>query len=190
MVLPGVGPNKRRHYERQRIVFLSSATTAKDSEFFFFYFNNYLTIGKIAEHHGISEDEALAKIDRGKLEHERNVSMKKKYKVTPYFGRDCNSHDGFNNGLWIAYYTVEADSPEDASTKAMAKYIEEHPDVAEHFKDDSHMGDWVLYSEFGHNDGEGNEIKPEDFDGDNDSHGYLYQYIDFGQSVEVIKEEI
>lgn len=38
-----------------------------DQEFFLEWWNNYLTVGKIAEDYGISEAEAMATIERGKI---------------------------------------------------------------------------------------------------------------------------
>jgi hypothetical protein len=35
--------------------------------------NNFLTVGKFADHYGLTRDEALSVIERGRLEHEATV---------------------------------------------------------------------------------------------------------------------
>ena len=44
-------------------------------DFYLDWFNNYLTIDKIAEHHGIDVDDAKALINMGRYMHNRHVDM-------------------------------------------------------------------------------------------------------------------
>lgn len=42
-------------------------------DFYLDYFNNYLTVEKIAEHHGLDVDDAKALISMGRYMHHRHV---------------------------------------------------------------------------------------------------------------------
>tara|TARA_R110002167_G_scaffold363069_1_gene582813 strand:+ start:366 stop:554 length:189 start_codon:yes stop_codon:yes gene_type:complete len=44
-------------------------------DFYLDWFNNYLTIDKIAEHHGLDVDDAKALISMGRYMHNRHVDM-------------------------------------------------------------------------------------------------------------------
>ena len=44
-------------------------------EFYLDWFNNYLTVEKIAEHHGLDVDDAKALISMGRHMHYRHVEM-------------------------------------------------------------------------------------------------------------------
>ena len=44
-------------------------------EFYLDWFNNYLTVEKIAEHHGLDVDDAKALISMGRYMHHRHVEM-------------------------------------------------------------------------------------------------------------------
>jgi hypothetical protein len=44
-------------------------------EFYLDWFNNYLTVEKIAEHHGLDVDDAKALIRMGRYMHHRHVEM-------------------------------------------------------------------------------------------------------------------
>tara|TARA_B110000261_G_scaffold79412_1_gene91368 strand:+ start:1076 stop:1255 length:180 start_codon:yes stop_codon:yes gene_type:complete len=44
-------------------------------DFYLDWFNNYLTIDKIAEHHGLDVDDAKALINMGRYMHNKHVDM-------------------------------------------------------------------------------------------------------------------
>tara|TARA_R110000764_G_scaffold233143_1_gene325869 strand:- start:499 stop:690 length:192 start_codon:yes stop_codon:yes gene_type:complete len=44
-------------------------------DFYLDWFNNYLTVDKIAEHHGLDVDDAKALISMGRYMHHRHVEM-------------------------------------------------------------------------------------------------------------------
>ena len=44
-------------------------------DFYLDWFNNYLTVEKIAEHHGLDLDDAKALISMGRYMHHRNVEI-------------------------------------------------------------------------------------------------------------------
>lgn len=112
------------------------------------------------------------------------------YTVRPYFGHDCNSDSGFNNGYYLDDITVVAASEEDAIGRAMQAYITDHPLTTDQ-EVDGHFGDGTIYWITCYNDGNGNEISEQAYndlmDTDPDEGGYLYQYIDFN-NVEVESE--
>lgn len=118
------------------------------------------------------------------------------YIVRPYFGHDCNSWDGFNNGHYLDDITVSADSPEDAIEQAMKQFI--HDPIASEIIDkpkaeiDGHFGESTIYWEYCYTDGEGNEITEaefQDLNEDAEVGGYLYQYIDFNNVEEINTNE-
>ena len=90
------------------------------------------------------------------------------YIIRPYFGHDCNSVDGFNDGRYLDEIEVLADSEYDAIEQCIAKQKESLPKETEIF---DFFGDfdtvaWITdYSDEA--DEEGNRE-------------YLYKYIDFG----------
>lgn len=84
------------------------------------------------------------------------------YIVRPYYGYDCNSWDGFNNGNYLDDIEVVAEDSAEAITKAIEFYIKEFgwPKGAE-------IDGWF---------GEGTIYWVTDVV---DSENYLYRYIDF-----------
>jgi len=44
-------------------------------DFYLDWFNNYLTVEKLAEHHGLAVDDAKALINMGRYMHRRHVEM-------------------------------------------------------------------------------------------------------------------
>lgn len=110
------------------------------------------------------------------------------YIVRPYFGHDCDSEQGFNNGYYLPEIRVDALTEEDAIDKAMEQYIAEmegtRRDVSA-WERDGESGDWTLYREFDHVylDQDGNEC---DSDAPDAEVYYLYQYIDFS-AAELVK---
>ena len=105
-----------------------------------------------------------------------------KYLVRPYYGHDCNSWDGFNNGCFIDEIEVTAPDEETAKDLALDQYLSDQTDVDRSLieKNPSHMGDNTLYTETIHVDADGNGISKDDYDHDK-GHGFLYQYIDFNE---------
>jgi hypothetical protein len=111
------------------------------------------------------------------------------YTVRPYFGHDCNSWDGFNNGYYLEEMTVKADSEQDAIDKAMHLAIERGLAPMEACADT--LGDATLYWETCYSDGEGNEVSKEQWlelnEDDSEVGGYLYQYLDFSDVQQVAR---
>lgn len=106
------------------------------------------------------------------------------YIVRPYFGHDCNSWDGFNNGHYLDAIQVTADSPEEASCLAEDLFRAENPRLVLRESEDSsdlfHDGlDWVN----AYVDSDGNYITYEQWmelnDGDAEVGGYTYQFVNF-----------
>jgi hypothetical protein len=92
------------------------------------------------------------------------------YTIRPYFGFDCDSVNGFNNGHYLDEIVVEASSEEEAITLAMDKYIEINKLDMSRIEQDGWFGEGTLYSE--ERDAE-------------DSEEYTYQYVCFNS----VKEE-
>lgn len=113
----------------------------------------------------------------------------KTFIVRPYFGHDCDSESGFNNGHYMDEIEVSVSDESDAMDKAMELVKAEFLTDPSEWSNESHMGEDVLYSEFGHAwfDSEGNEYSSEDdlpLDPDTEEpieaeYHYRYQYIDF-----------
>jgi hypothetical protein len=104
-----------------------------------------------------------------------------KFIVRPYFGYDCDSEMGFNNGCYLNEITVKADNEHAAIEQAMNHIQQTNP--SDHWEEDSHMGDNYLYREFDHvwRDQEGNEYQDEEAipAGTETNIYYRCQYIDF-----------
>lgn len=120
----------------------------------------------------------------------------KAYVVRPYFGHDCNSFDGFNNGNYLDPIEVRADSPEQATVRAMALYRNADADRRCYFRSIDNIyefGDSSFYFEGPYFDDNSNEISFDQFcdlnENGDDRGGYLYQYIDFGD-VELKQKEV
>lgn len=118
----------------------------------------------------------------------------KTYQVRPYFGHDCDSVSGWNNGYYLDEIYVKADSPEEASEKAMEEYCKEYNIPLD--KDDNEMGDFMISNIKSYSDPDGNEITKEEFEeayeNDPDRHedyGYTYEYIDFAADVAEVEFE-
>ncbi len=108
----------------------------------------------------------------------------KQFIVRPYYGHDCNSQDGFNNGYYLDEIEVQAENEYEAIEIAQREFCKENEinfdslnsipadRGAWHF---DYMGEEYLYREFDHQ-------------GEDDDQTYLYQYIDFTDVTEVTEE--
>lgn len=113
----------------------------------------------------------------------------KTYIIRPYFGYDCSSEAGFNNGNYLEEMEVEAEDEDSAVATAMARYLEEQSTRPANLEVDSHFGDGTLYWEHSHTwtAENGAEYSSEDevpIDPDTEQPAecevsYLYKYIDF-----------
>lgn len=105
------------------------------------------------------------------------------YIIRPYYGYDCNSEMGFNNGNYLDSIEIMAWNEQEAIEKAIAWYVENtYPDgLPECIQRDSFFGDNTLYEEFSYNDKDGKEISQAEYQALDESEqgGYLYKYIDF-----------
>lgn len=118
------------------------------------------------------------------------------YIVRPYFGHDCDSENGFNDGYYLPAIVVQAEDADDAVTQAMTQY------VADHSIGEAEVGGWfgksAIYAEFDHTwtgpDGTEyvNESEiPEDPDTGDPIEcvgNYRYQYIDFSADVSLMTD--
>ena len=91
----------------------------------------------------------------------------KTFIIRPYYGHDCNSVDGFNDGHYLNEVEVDADSEDAAIEQCIAKQKTELGAVE--YLD--HIGDfdtvaWIT-----------DYIDEVDEDGNRE---YLYKYVDFG----------
>ncbi len=111
------------------------------------------------------------------------------YIVRPYYGHDCDSEMGFNNGAYLDPIEVEADDEDTAAAKAMDNYIAEtYPNgVPDDVELDGHTGDWTIYRAHSYVDNAGADITAEQYndldDDKRDGAGYLYEFLDFSQDV-------
>lgn len=97
----------------------------------------------------------------------------KKYIVRPYFGSDCDSENGFNNGYYLDDIEVMANNETTAIEKAMSQYIKNNDIDLEKVEINGYFGDNTIYHEYAHKENtETNESS------------YLYQYVDFNEIVE------
>lgn len=116
----------------------------------------------------------------------------KKYTIRPYYGYDCNSDSGFNNGTYLDTFIVEAESESEAACIAAERYyaeeFTERSDVPERCKAEvnGHWGDGTIYYEFDHIWYVGDEEFHEEPECDAEC-TYLYKYIDFND-VELMGE--
>ncbi len=90
------------------------------------------------------------------------------FEIRPYYGHDCNSWDGFNDGYYLDPIIVDAPDADTARLIAFDQYIQTEPlpDGAE--LDNPHW-ELCVYWEFERSNCE----NPDD---------YLYAYIDFNAS--------
>lgn len=107
----------------------------------------------------------------------------KQYTIRPYFGHDCNSWDGFNNGHYLDEIEVNASNEYEAIELAMSQFEKENANVSK-WEKNGFFGENTFYIEFSHTEGNGNDIDPNDID---DNSCYLYQYISFECIEEVSK---
>lgn len=111
------------------------------------------------------------------------------YIVRPYYGYDCNSRDGFNNGHYLDELYIDAESEEDAIDKAMTAFKLEDRGILV-TDDPEDLGDTCLAWITCYVDDDGNDVPKTEWENLNESAevgGYLYQYIDFGD-VRLTKE--
>lgn len=105
------------------------------------------------------------------------------YTIRPYFGYDCNSDQGFNDGRYLDEIEVEAESEDAAIDVAIRMFKAADPTWGTGY-DNSQFQDDVLYREFDHmwRDSDGNEI-PETGTDDNCYREcfFRYQYISFDE---------
>jgi len=112
------------------------------------------------------------------------------YLVRPYYGFDCDSENGFNDGYYFAPVSVQAKDEIHAALKARALWLKENPikNAKKVIEDSNTFGlDIGLYWEFEHSwrDDEGNEYDKEPSDKECDIF-YLYKYIDFCAGIQLI----
>jgi len=113
------------------------------------------------------------------------------YSVRPYFGHDCNSYDGFNNGYYLEPIEVVAKDEDQAVVRAMAVYrrtignYELLKEKKSHDTDFFNNGDQSgFYVETCFSDDDGNELTEEEWlsQNENDEVGsYSYQYVSFDE---------
>jgi hypothetical protein len=72
-----------------------------------------------------------------------------KFIVRPYFGHDCNSDSGFNDGNYLPAIEVDADDESAAITAAMAMFMKDQT-APEGLEIDGGFGDGTLYWETAH----------------------------------------
>lgn len=111
-----------------------------------------------------------------------------KFIVRPYFGHDCDSESGFNNGHYLNGIEVDADTEESAIENVLDGFIRNNIATGTKYEVHGTFGDNTLYWETCYNDGKGNEITEDEYStlNENDSTGgYCYQYIDFNDVSEV-----
>lgn len=80
------------------------------------------------------------------------------YIVRPYWGYDCDSVQGFNNGTYLDGIEVQAKDENEAIDKAMDHYIAENEVDTAFVERDGHFGDGNLYWEGETVDEQGNTV--------------------------------
>ena len=96
------------------------------------------------------------------------------YIIRPYYGYDCNSVDGFNNGCYLDEIEVTANSEDDAIEQCITLQKESLPKETEYLDfGDFNTVSWVT----DYCDGATDDTNIDD---DDDNCEYLYKYIDFG----------
>lgn len=104
----------------------------------------------------------------------------KTYIIHPYFGYDCDSNQGFNNGRYLHEIEVQAEDEQAAIDVAMDLFVVGNPEFSG-WERDGWFGENTLYFEGPTTDENGNEVDTADpdFEFDERKHGYMYQYVDF-----------
>ena len=101
----------------------------------------------------------------------------KTYTFRPYFGHDCDSEMGFNNGYYLDEISVQAPNEATAIEQVITLL---RADAFSKFETNTSIGD--LYLEFGHiwrKDEE--ELTTEPEDSDEYECSYLYQFVNLGE---------
>ena len=114
----------------------------------------------------------------------------KTFTIRPYFGHDCNSHDGFNNGCYLDDILIEAEDEYAAVKLARLQLLDQFtlPEFDSEDEDqacigsggDTYILSWI--TDYSYN---GESISKDEYEAllenefESDNLGYLYQYIDF-----------
>ena len=105
------------------------------------------------------------------------------YTIRPYFGHDCDSHNGFNNGYYLDTIYVFAESPEDAEFKAMNKFKTDPKILATWNIDTAKVEEDRILQWEGPFFIDDREVSADDcydaMSNDDETAGYLYQYVSF-----------
>lgn len=89
--------------------------TISDAEFFRDWFNNYLSVGCMAEHYGIDDNACSERIERGRIEHELGVVDGQKV---------VNGYRITYNAFWKKYQTSHPDVGVTEEFKTLNEAIE------------------------------------------------------------------
>lgn len=121
--------------------------------------------------------------------------MIKKFSVRPFFGHDCNSHDGFNNGCYLEEIEVMAQDETQAIVRAMAVYrktignYQLLKDKKSHDTCFFNTGDTSgFYIETYYADDNGDELTESEWMDQNETEeygSYSYQYVEFSEVTEI-----
>ncbi len=107
-----------------------------------------------------------------------------KYIIRPYYGHDCDSTSGFNNGHYLDEIEIDARDEGDAIERAIEIFLSENTSAG-NMSRDSYMGGDHLYLEYAYSDSDGSDITRERYielnESGDDVGGYLYQYISFAE---------
>ena len=106
----------------------------------------------------------------------------KRYKVTPYYGFDCDSKNGFNNGHYLEEITVEAVDEFHASEAAIEKFCRLTKGFKNQDECEMFQADFGISTITGYYDNDGNELTKEQIeDMEGDEYTYRYTYVDFNK---------
>ena len=93
--------------------------------------------------------------------------------IKPYYGHDCNSVDGFNDGYYLDEVEVQAIDEDAAIEQCIAKQKVALPKDTEYLDFDENSVTWITdYCDA--------VTEDDNSDDDDDHREYLYKYIDFG----------
>ena len=97
-------------------------------------------------------------------------------KIRRYYGHDCDSAMGFNNGHYIDDDWIEVKNTDEAM-QACKDFLAEHWRIKD-YPDQLIEVDQGYEFQTGFYDHDGNDIKPDDFD-DYKGHHYRYVYVTY-----------
>lgn len=94
-------------------------------------------------------------------------------RIRRYYGHDCDSINGFNNGYYLDSTPIEVENIDQAYELCRQSLLELWGGSSPLEEFDQGFQLITVYS-----DREGNEINPEDYDSDLE-HSYLYVFVNF-----------